>query len=295
MAHIHAYWYHKTVSRLREFFISKGFLETNPQPRQSYLSVADDIRTMMTYSDGENTFQLPQTAHMWLEFELLKNPELPGVFCCSTSYRKHLNPIPGRHENTFPIFDFEMPGPLHHAMALQKELIAYLGFDISAYQEMAYPEVAQTLGVRRIDAASESRIGQEKSTVFVVTHKPETIHPFWGVRRVNGVAQTANCLLYGMDTLSVSERGHHRERLRNRFYDIDDGLYAQTLFDTFGQQNVERELGEFLSLDLFPRSTGSIGVTRLIRALKQLDNSNRKQMELPLIPETTQTTQEAAG
>ena len=40
------------------------------------------------------------------------------------------------------------------------------------------------------------------------------------------------------------------------------------LYDNFGEERVNRELDEFLSLDFFPRSGGGIGVTRMIRAMK---------------------------
>ncbi len=41
---------------------------------------------------------------MWLEHVLLKNPELPGAFCVSTSYRNVPNPVEGRHELKFTMF-----------------------------------------------------------------------------------------------------------------------------------------------------------------------------------------------
>jgi hypothetical protein len=50
------------------------------------------------------------------------------------------------------------------------------------------------------------------------------------------------------------------------FYEKD--VYSKTLFATFWQKRVEEELNEFLSLDFFPRSSGTISITRIIRALK---------------------------
>ena len=39
-----------------------------------------------------------------------RNPETPGFFCVSTSYRQEPNPVAGRHEVIFPMFEFEMHG-----------------------------------------------------------------------------------------------------------------------------------------------------------------------------------------
>ena len=65
---------------------------------------------------------------MWLEHELLRNPSVPGVFCVTTSYRNEPNPVPGRHETIFPMFEFESKGTLDDLKAMECELLEYLGF-----------------------------------------------------------------------------------------------------------------------------------------------------------------------
>ena len=59
--------------------------------------------------------------------------------------------------------------------------------------------------------------------------------------------------------------------MKNTFYTIEDGKYAQKLFDLFGKERVEEEFEEFLSHKFIKRSGGGIGVTRMIRAM-QLSN-----------------------
>ena len=55
--------------------------------------------------------------------------------------------------------------------------------------------------------------------------------------------------------------------MRDTFYTISDGQYAQLIIDLFGKERVEKELEEFLSFDFFPRSGGGIGMQRLMSAL----------------------------
>ncbi|MFT7434207.1 MAG: aspartyl/asparaginyl-tRNA synthetase [Alphaproteobacteria bacterium] len=260
---------------MREFFTARGFIEVHPQSRQSFLAIADDISTIATYNYGNESYLLPQSAHMWLEFELLKNPELPGVFCCSTSYRQHKNPVAGRHENIFPIFDFETAGGIESMAQLQKDILTHFGFSLEDLKSAAYDKITLDFGVKKIDATTESRIGNELSSIMVIKDKPNSLNPSWSHKRVGEHVKTSDVILYGMETIGASERGTNAEYMRERFYAIDGGNVAKTLFDTFGQGRVERELGEFLSLDLFPRSTGSIGLTRMIRALRLLDNELR--------------------
>ena len=98
--------YSKTVNMLRSFFLDRGYVEAHTQDRLSILAACEDPTTLATFAYGGCVWPLPQTGQMWLEYELLKNPELPGVFCVSTSYRQEKNPTPGRHETIFPMFKF---------------------------------------------------------------------------------------------------------------------------------------------------------------------------------------------
>ena len=92
---------------LRSFFLDKGFEEVHTQNRLSILAACEDPFNVATYNYAGQVWPLPQTGQMWLEYELLKNPEVPGFFCLSTSYRNEPNPVEGRHDKIFPMFEFE--------------------------------------------------------------------------------------------------------------------------------------------------------------------------------------------
>ena len=57
--------------------------------------------------------------------------------------------------------------------------------------------------------------------------------------------------------------------MRKQFYSISEGGYANILFSNFTKERVERELNEFLSYNFFERSGGGIGITRLIKVMKE--------------------------
>ena len=99
--------YHELVQKMRTFFLNKGFIEVPTQSRLSILAACENPHSITTFEYKGEIWPLPQTGQMWLEYELLKNPEWPGVFCISTSYRQEKDPIPGRHELIFPMFEFE--------------------------------------------------------------------------------------------------------------------------------------------------------------------------------------------
>lgn len=78
---------------------------------------------MTNYNHQGMVWPLPQKGQMRLEHELLNNPNVPGFFCISTSYRQEPNPVPSRHETIFPLFEFEAKGDMDDLRKLESELI----------------------------------------------------------------------------------------------------------------------------------------------------------------------------
>ena len=110
---------------LRSFFMAKGFEEVHTQNRLSILAACEDPTTVATYNYAGEVWPLPQTGQMWLKKEMLDHPDLPGVFCISTSYRNEPNPIPGRHDKIFPMFEFETKGDVEDLISLELELLDF--------------------------------------------------------------------------------------------------------------------------------------------------------------------------
>ena len=146
--------YHETVSKLREFFTKRNFIEVPTQSRLSILAACENPHSIATFNYSGEIWPLPQTGQMWLEYELLKNPEWEGVFCISTSYRQEKNPIPGRHDLIFPMFEFESKGGMKELIKLEADLLEHMGFDKPV--EVNYDEVCQEYGDVEILEAERS-------------------------------------------------------------------------------------------------------------------------------------------
>ena len=126
--------------RLRTFFNTLGFLEVHTQNRLSILAACEDPTTVATYDYADKIWPLPQTGQMWLEYELLKDPTLKGVYCVSTSYRQEQNPVEGRHDLIFPMFEFEAPGTFDDLIKLEEDLCCFLGYRPCVYPIKKYTE-----------------------------------------------------------------------------------------------------------------------------------------------------------
>ena len=271
------------TSRLRTFFNTLGFLEVHTQNRLSILAACEDPTTVATYDYAEKIWPLPQTGQMWLEYELLKDPDLKGVYCVSTSYRQEQNPKEGRHELIFPMFEFEAPGTFDDLIKLEEDLCCFLGYRPCVYPIKRYTEWQKEFfqsghlknTTDELDHEHEKLISEALapgqtlcSGVGFITHFPYSTSPFWNMKKEDDFANKCDVIIGGMETIGSAERSADPKEMTEQFHTISDGEYANLLYELFGADRVEKELEEFLSFDFFPRYGGGIGMTRLISALK---------------------------
>jgi len=205
---------------------------------------------------------------MWLEHELLRNPDVPGVFCATTSYRNEGNPIPGRHDKIFPMFEFESRGGIEDLKRLERNLLAFLGF--ADGKNVEYEAACRRYGVDSLEAEHEERLQQDFGPVVFLEGFPQRTHPFWNMKHNGGgVYNKVDVLLYGMETIGSAERSTNVDEMRENFLRISKGRYAGLLFGEFGKERVMKELDEYLALGMFPRFGGGIGMTRMARAFRE--------------------------
>lgn len=267
------------TNKLRNFCLEKGFLEVSTQDRLSILAACEDPDTVATYKYLGQTWPLPQTGQMWLEYELLTKPKLPGVFCVSTSYRNEPNPVPGRHKVIFPMFEFELRGGISKLKNFEKELLKYLGFGQSSeFIYKTYDQLKNHYKTKELSHKHENKMLADFGPVVFCQNFPSYTSPFWNMKK-NGrnYAHKIDVIVHGNETIGSAERSTDPKQMISEFYTISDGKYAQKLFDLFGKKRVEKELKEFLDLSFFPRSGGGIGLTRLINAAEKggiMNNNN---------------------
>ena len=270
--------YNELVQKMRSFFLEKGFIEVPTQSRLSILAACENPHSVKTFEYGGLVWPLPQTGQMWLEHELLMNPEWNGVFCISTSYREEKNPIPGRHELIFPMFEFESKGGMKELIKLEGDLLAYLGF-ADGMVEVDYEDMCDEYdGATILEDEHESRMWKEIGPVVSLQHFPRRTNPFWNMKNKDGeIFNKVDVILYGQETIGSAERSCDVDTMKEMFYTIENGGYANKLFELFGKERVEAELEQFLSFDFFPRFGGGIGMTRMARAYELM---KQEQLEL---------------
>ena len=283
---ISPYDFTTVTHKMRSFFDERGFLEVHTQNRLSILAACEDPTTVTTYEYTGNKWPLPQTGQMWLEYELLNNPDVPGFYCLSTSYRQEQNPVEGRHEMIFPMFEFEMPGTFDDLLKMESDLCTHLGFKTdhgrAPLDNIDFPGGNYLSMCGKYTASDniltdyhESLMYKEYGDVFFLTHFPYTTSPFWNMKKSpiplsmgGDAAMKCDVIMGGMETIGSAERADDVDEMREQFHTISNGEYAQLLYNLFGKERVLKELDEFLQFDFIPRFGGGIGVTRMISAMR---------------------------
>ena len=261
------------VSKLRMFFKEeKGFKELHTQNKKSILAACEDPNTIATYNYEGDIWPLPQTGQMWLEHYLLENPDEKGFFCLSTSYRNEHNPVPGRHDKIFPMFEFELKGDMNDLRQLEIELLEFLGFSKTngEYPKDDYDTICEKYNTDELENEHEEQLEKDYGSVFFLENFPERTSPFWNMKlQENGThSNKIDVILHGIETIGSAERSCSPEEMKEKFHTISDGGYADILYTQFSKERVEKELNDFTSKNFFKRSGGGIGMTRMIRAMK---------------------------
>ena len=264
--------YTTAVTLLRDFFLARNFQEVHTQNRLSILAACEDPTTVATYNYNGEVWPLPQTGQMWLEYELLNNPEVPGFFCISTSYREEKEIKEGRHDIIFPMFEFEMPGTLVDLEQMERELCEHMGFgNRHSIVDKNYLEWCDYFNVTELDHDHEEEMCKRwQGRVCMIKNFPNSTSPFWNMKQNgDGTAAKIDVIIAGQETIGSAERSSDPDEMIKMFHEISDGMYADLLYKLFGKDRVDKELDKFLSLDFFPRVGGGIGITRLIHAMNE--------------------------
>lgn len=207
---------------------------------------------------------------MWLEYELLKKPDVEGYFCLTTSYRLEKNPVEGRHDIIVPLFEFETRGGMDVLVKLEKELLEHLGYNKYKFMVKKYEDIAVEMNTTELEHEHETKLYEEHSPTYFITDFPEFTSPFWNMKRniESDSAKKVDVILSGQETIGSAEREDDKEDMLRRFKTIMDGSYSEKLYELFGQERTDAEMDDYLKLNFFKICGGGIGVTRLLRLMK---------------------------
>jgi len=171
------------------------------------------------------------------------------------------------------MFEFEFPGNIKDLEVMERELCEHMGFgNKHSIVDKDYLEWCEYFDLYNGEELShkheEEMCKRWQGRVCMIKNFPNYTSPFWNMRQNgDGTAAKIDVIISGQETIGSAERADDPKEMRDQFMSISDGMYADLLFEKFGQERVEKELDKFLGLDFFPRVGGGIGITRLLHAM----------------------------
>jgi len=273
--------YSIVVKKMRNFFELKGWYEVHTQNKLSILSVGRNTNTISTYNYAGEVWPLSQSVQIWLEKELLSNPDVPGVFCLSNSYINELNAFSGCQDRILPILEFEMRGNIDKVKILEIELLEYLGFgEKISFVYKDYRELDK-------ESEEEEKMINEVGQVVFLENCPNSTEPGWNMMQNtdDGNINKIDVLLHGIETIYAIEKSTSKEDMRKQFYNVNEGNYANILFSNFTKDRVVTELDDFLRYDMVDRCGGGIEVNKIINAMKRSNISCKEVEEIVCVIE----------
>merc|ERR1711904_146093 len=124
---------------------------------------------------------------------------------------------------------------------MEKELLVYMGFgEAESFGEGDYTDVATKYGVEELEHEHEAQLKEDYGPVFFLKNFPNYTSPFWNMKQhENGSnAYKVDVILHGVETIGSAQRSSNPEEMRQQFYSISDGAYANILFSNFTKDRV---------------------------------------------------------
>ena len=263
--------------KLHRFFQFKNFTETYHQNYLDVLTACENPKSIGQFMHYNIMYPLRQTNQMGLEYDMLNDGK--NIYCFTTSYRLEDDINPGRHNTIFPMVEFEInKGTVGELIEFEKELIRSLGYE-GDFTEIDYEHACRMYDVVEIGDYEENLMCQELSPVVFLKYFPEKTDPFFNMARdkKTGLAQKVDVLMLGtntkgetrgMETIGSAVRSCDIHEMKHFFDTSVNGDFKKTLYDKFGKERVDKEIEEYFSMNMIPRSGGGIGFTRLLNFMR---------------------------
>jgi len=255
--------YNTVIHLLRQFLDKLNFIELFTQNMLSILTVCDDPKTMCTFNYGGYVWPLPQSSIIWLEYELLKNPDFNGIYTVCTTYKNDPNYTKKISENIFeadivtPKFEFLTFGQYSDIILIITNLLQELGF-LDKYTFVNYNQIAKRRGSSDLDIDDVA----PTKVVTVVEHVPVQK---WGMKYISKV------YILQKEIMTFAEHLTNSNELLETFLTLDDGHLSEYLYAQFSKERVDNELFKFINTRGKTTVSCSIDIPILMNVMHELN------------------------
>ena len=152
----------KVIQRLREFFLSKGFVERYFDNRLSILAACEDPFNVSTYDYVGLRWPHAQMRADVARAQHFDRQQRPWIFLRHKKQPRRKISRGRAPLCFFSLFEFEFAGGKEDLISLVKEMLLFLGYPEDGMQRGTYESKAREYGVKTLENEHEARMCEEK-------------------------------------------------------------------------------------------------------------------------------------
>lgn len=266
------------VSQFRK---TLGGTELFLQHLPSILAACENPHSILKYmfNTTNESWAMPQTNQMWLELYLLNKYVEDMCHTITYSFRDEVDTDKRDKDRTvnksFVMFEWESKGNYQFLLDTIEKLVKSIGFNSIIH--VNYEAVCLEFGVKIIDDFVEKQLNKYyNADVVLLKYFPERTNPFWNMDFDENIHlyKKVDVIINGEECGGGAQRSTDVILQRARFFNIENGEYANKLFTEFGETRVLKELDYYLSLNFIDRIGMGWGLSRLVKAYNQHNGNN---------------------
>ena len=229
--------YHYVANCIRLYLIENGLIECCLQSKFPLLSSCGDCQNQL-----------------YLEHELLQNPDVTGYFCVT-----NVN-IENPHSMPMPTAEFVIKGDIHVLESFIHHLLIYLSYhNISKYTIKDYNYITTKLNmdVNYLSSTVKQKIYNKFGAVFLLKNYPTNTSAHWTTKKtnVNDTYDKLVTILSGTEAIISYEMSSDKTDMCNQFHANCESA------------DVNAELDQYLSQSFITRSYGKIFTLEIIESM----------------------------
>ena len=227
--------YHYVTNCIRFFLMENGLFECCLQSKFPMLSLHNGY-----------------TNQLYLEHELLQNPDVTGYFCVAN--------VNSANPDSTPTVEFVINGDIHILESFIHHLLIYLCYhNISKYTIKDYSYITNKLNmdVNYLSNAVKQKIYKKFGAVCLIKNYPSNTVSHWTIKKnnINDTYDKLVTILSGVESIISYEMSSDKNYMRNQFHAICDSV------------DVNIELDQYLSQSFITRSYGNIFTLKIIDSM----------------------------
>lgn len=233
--------YDHIIKKLRLFFSRLGYKEIIIDENETLCDIISvNIRNAILYNHNGTVTPLPQSRHLLLKLELLKNPQYKGLYTITNVYKSGIN-SEMTSDNIYPLFEFVSSGNMEDLIHLNLQFSKFI-FNTENITIKHYSTISKYCDIRKENYTKLcNKYCQPNSKYKILLirdcSKSDVDKLCWKYSSDDTVYKTIDMLVNGIKIMESGERDGNTSQIILEILTHND--YIDQLCSLFSKEKVD--------------------------------------------------------